>query len=55
MTEATKVRQARSVGCLPLSLPRCVFRLVDKRVWDTSGSPYGVGDLQIRRSQGVVL
>jgi len=31
------------------NLPRCVHRLAGKRVWDTSGSPCGRSDRQLRR------
>ncbi len=39
----------------PPSPPRCVYRLVDKRVWDTSGSPDSPHDQRLCRPQGVVL
>ena len=35
--------------------PRCVYRLVVKRVWDTSGSPYVTCEQRLCEVQGVVL
>jgi len=35
--------------------PRCVYQLVDKRVWDTSGSSYNRPTLGLRCAPGVAL
>jgi hypothetical protein len=50
-----KVTSGKQWKPWPPSPPRCVYRLVDKRVWDTSGSPGGTLDQRLRRPQGVVL
>jgi hypothetical protein len=37
------------------SPPRCVHRLVGKRVWDTSGSLVAFADRRLRWPQGVAF
>jgi hypothetical protein len=55
MREVVTITMQDMYNPRPSTPPRCVYQLVDKRVWDTSGSSYSRPTLGLRCAPGVAL